>query len=89
MHGTLHLVSRVRLVRAERGADPVLFVWVLQKQLRCRSSSSFPLIEIKNPPTLRNKGDDSLLRSVGGFLISINSIALELRQRCRHEKSPY
>jgi len=67
----------------------ILFVWVLQKQLRCDVSSSFPLIEIKNPPMLRHKGDDSLWRSIGGFLISINSIALETSQRCRHEKSPY
>ena len=67
----------------------VLFVWVLQKQLRCAGSSSFSLIEIKNPTTRRYKGDDSLSSSVGGFLISINSIALEAAQRCRHEKSPY
>ena len=67
----------------------VLFVWVLQKQLRCGSSSAMEIIYIEKPATLRHKGDDSLWRSVGGFLISINSLALELRQRCRHEKSPY
>ena len=38
---------------------------------------------------LRHKGDDSLWRSVGGFSVSIDSIALEAWQRCRHEKSPY
>ena len=45
----------------------------------------------RNPASvlLRHKGDLSLCRTVGVFLISINAKELEAWQRYRHEKYPY
>ena len=50
---------------------------------RCAGSSSLALIDIKKPPTLRNKERSPLLRSVASFLIYTNAKELEPAKRSR------
>ena len=50
---------------------------------RCAGSSSLALIDIKKPPTLRNKERSPLLRSVASFLIYTNTKELEPGQSSR------